>query len=320
VRSAEEILATLNSEGCQDSLPFMPEMLQYCGKRFQVYRSAHKACDTLHFSNNRWMSNAVHLEGLRCDGQSHGGCEARCLLYWKDSWLKPVRGPKSKENGSESSRATDSKVQTNSNGCSLDALQRATQVSVQNGETTEQSYRCQATEMFRATTPMARFDPRQYLKDLSSRNVGPVDFIRYTIIAGFNKLMRLHWRLKPYPHVRGRLQGKTPAVELNLQPGELVQVRSKDEIMETLNERNRNRGLLFDPEMVPYCGKTFRVLSRVEKILNEKTGNIVGMPNSCIILEDVTCSGCYSHKRLFCPRAIYPFWHEVWLKRIEPGN
>ena len=49
----------------------------------------------------------------------------------------------------------------------------------------------------------------------------------------------------------------------------------------------------------------------------EKTGAMIKPPNPCIILEDVTCGGCLSTGRLFCPRSIYPYWHEVWLKRVE---
>src|SRR6516165_3906625 len=91
VRRAEEILATLDERQCLDGLPFMPEMLQYCGKRFRVFKSAHKTCDTI----ERWvvmrrMTSAVHLEGLRCDGAAHDGCQAGCLLFWKDAWLRRV--------------------------------------------------------------------------------------------------------------------------------------------------------------------------------------------------------------------------------------
>jgi len=32
VRSREEILSTLDDRGCHQKTPFMPEMLQYCGK------------------------------------------------------------------------------------------------------------------------------------------------------------------------------------------------------------------------------------------------------------------------------------------------
>src|SRR2546425_499560 len=83
VRSAKEILATLNNDQCLEGLPFMPEMLQYCGKRFRVYKSAHKTCDTIETFRIRRMTNTVHLGELRCGGEAHGGCQAGCLLFWK---------------------------------------------------------------------------------------------------------------------------------------------------------------------------------------------------------------------------------------------
>src|SRR5689334_21416402 len=93
VRSAAEILATLDQEARLDGLPFMPEMLQFCGKRFRVGASAHKTCDTISTFKGRRMRDAVHLAGLRCDGQGHGGCQASCLIFWKHAWLKPADGP-----------------------------------------------------------------------------------------------------------------------------------------------------------------------------------------------------------------------------------
>ncbi len=90
VRSEAEILATLDPRGMLDRLPFMPEMLKYCGMRFRVSRRAEKTCDTIAGSTSRRMIGAVHLENLRCSGEEHGGCQARCLLFWKDEWLKKV--------------------------------------------------------------------------------------------------------------------------------------------------------------------------------------------------------------------------------------
>ena len=43
IRSKEEILATLDQHGCMDGMPFMPEMLQFCGKRFRVSAVAHNS-------------------------------------------------------------------------------------------------------------------------------------------------------------------------------------------------------------------------------------------------------------------------------------
>src|SRR4051812_3839773 len=88
VRSADEILGTLDAQQSLEGLPFMPEMLQYCGRKFRVYKTAHKTCDTVKEYAIRRMNNAVHLDGLRCDGEGHAGCQAGCLLYWKEAWLK----------------------------------------------------------------------------------------------------------------------------------------------------------------------------------------------------------------------------------------
>ena len=74
------ILRTLDADGKLDGLPFMPEMLSFCGQRYRVRARAHKACDTIDWQQFRRMESAVHLEELRCDGSSHGGCQAGCLL------------------------------------------------------------------------------------------------------------------------------------------------------------------------------------------------------------------------------------------------
>src|SRR5713226_8291671 len=91
VRSKDEILRTLDGKGRLDGMIFMPEMFKFCGKRFQVYKRAHKTCDytTSAPYRTRRVDRTVHLE-TRCDGEAHGGCQADCLLYWKEAWLKPV--------------------------------------------------------------------------------------------------------------------------------------------------------------------------------------------------------------------------------------
>jgi hypothetical protein len=83
VRSKEEILRRL------DGLLFMPQMFQYCGKRFQVFKRAHNTCDNVFPIGGRRMANAVHLE-TRCDGQTYGECQAGCLIFWREAWLKRV--------------------------------------------------------------------------------------------------------------------------------------------------------------------------------------------------------------------------------------
>src|SRR5579883_2099205 len=90
VRSEAEILATLDEQGALDGLPFMPEMLQFCGKRFRVEKRADKTCNTITVMESRRLYHTVHLENLRCSGADHGGCQAQCYLFWKEAWLKRV--------------------------------------------------------------------------------------------------------------------------------------------------------------------------------------------------------------------------------------
>ena len=94
VQSKEHILRTLDSKGQLDGMQFMPEMFQWCGQKFQVYKRAHKTCDTVFPVRGRRVAEAIHLD-TRCDGQAHGGCQAGCLIFWKEAWLKPVRGSSS---------------------------------------------------------------------------------------------------------------------------------------------------------------------------------------------------------------------------------
>ena len=109
-------------------------------------------------------------------------------------------------------------------------------------------------------------------------------------------------------------------MSLNLQPGDLVRVKSHEEILKTLDTDGKNRGMAWDAEMVPYCGKTYRVLKRVSRIINERTGEMQEMKTPCIILDSVVCQSRYSHCRMFCPRSIYSYWREIWLERAGPAS
>src|SRR5882724_12051860 len=96
VLSAEEILATLDERGELENLPFMPEMLKFCGQRLTVDKVAHKLCDTISGTGLHKMEIAVHLTDSRCDGTAHGGCQTACLLYWERSLGQEGRSRRSK--------------------------------------------------------------------------------------------------------------------------------------------------------------------------------------------------------------------------------
>jgi hypothetical protein len=323
VRSKEEILATLDPDGTYEKLPFMPEMLQFCGQRFRIAAVAHKTCDPAHKTGGRRMRNAVHLEQLRCDGSAHDGCQANCLLFWKTAWLKPVDAPPDQH--ADSGLAEEQLIAT---------------ARIPTASMERPVYSCQATRLFDATTPLNWWDPLQYVRDLTSRNVTPRHALKVLTLAAARALVRfgvgyrltrmfyewLHAKLmgRPAPRTGGEIpRGQpTPRIDLKLQPGELVRVRANEAILSTLNVDNKNRGMWFDEEMVVFCGGTYRVKARVERIINEVTGEMMEMKSPCITLEGVSCRALYSRHRLFCPRAITPYWRENWLERAsgEPGS
>ena len=237
-----------------------------------------------------------------------------CDIYWKEAWLKRVH-----------SRGIGVDPETGqAPRCTLATLIAATRRPPDPAAPGEERYACQATELLRAAPErIPSWDARQYLQDVRSGNAGALATIRTVCIGLFNEYQDLSQRLltgplrirygRRYPFIEGNLR-KTPVETLDLEPGELVRVKSKEEIVTTLDTNNANRGMSFDGEMVRYCGREARVLRRVEQIIDEKSGRMTRFKNPCIVLEDVTCTGAY-HRQ--CPRGIYPYWREIWLERVE---
>ena len=337
VRNKEEILRTLDKQGQLEGLPFMPQMFQYCGRRFQVFRRAHKTCDTVFPIRGRKMANAVHLE-TRCDGQAYGGCQAGCLIFWKEAWLKRVDDKEpSTDLYAPTSHAEAAEL---TGGCTEQDVLAGTRAPGLQDEN-DPTYSCQATRLPYYTTTLNWWDLRQYIEDCTSGNIGIGKLLRGLIYViyfnltnagiGIGGIMRwIYDRFQalagglPYPRKTGVIPKgqKTPQTVLNLQPGETVRVKAYDEILATLDTDNRNRGLYFDAEAVPYCGGTYRVLTRVNRILDEKTGKLIKLKNESIILDEVYCQSRYSECRMFCPRSIYSYWREGWLERVpnEEGS
>ena len=307
VRSAGEILGTLDEQGALEGLPFMPEMLAYCGRRFAVARRTEKVCDTIRDFSSRRLGDCVLLDDMRCDGSGDDSCQADCRLYWKEAWLKRV---------SPSEPAPEIADDQDAPRALLDLVKRGTRMPPGEGRV---RYRCQATEMLAASEPLSLTDPRSYVREYTSRNVSIRTFTRVMTRATVTEVRRKLGRL-PNPPVQGPSARSPEAPRLDLQPGEWVRVKSRDQIRETLTDKGMNRGLWFDVEMLPFCGHTFRVRRRIERFVNDRDGKMIELPSDCVTLEGVVCSGERSTQRWFCPRAIYPYWRECWLERVQPPN
>ncbi len=331
VRSKQEILATLDERGRLDGMPFMAEMFAFCGKRFRVSAVAHKTCDTARKTwTGRRLERTVHLAGLRCDGQSHGACEAQCNIFWKDEWLKRA-GDGTRKSATASSVSTErpktcTEVEVESQGWQLSSTP---------GQ--EPRYSCQATELFEATHPLSWWDPRQYVFDILTGNHPPTRVLRVMLLAslrwflpriplGYRVFKAFHDRMhllltgRSSPSIQGQVPEGTrsPTGRSGLQPGEVVRIKTQAEIEKTLDHTGRNRGLTFDPEeMAPYCGRVARVRKSVTRIIEERSGKMLHMKEPCIVLEDVVCKAEYAKCRLNCPREIFSYWREIWLEKLK---
>jgi len=295
VRSLSEILATLDADAKLEGMPFMPEMVPLCGKTFRVHRRAERTC--VEGVGIRSMQNAVFLEGLRCDGSSHGGCQRGCLFFWKDAWLKPAAsgaGKKGKEGPPERAQSVA--------GSRQDA-----ELPTMKGD----RFCCQSTELAGATGDLPPGKLRHYLHDL---RVGEMSLGQFAYLL-WRALANRGWRLlrgRSFYEVGGE-QKKTLSAELNLQAGELVEITSLAEIEATLDSQGRNRGLSFEPEMALHCGRRYRVAAPLRTIVAEESGKLIHL-NNTVILEGLVCRGICA---VNCPRANYFYWREIWLKRVE---
>ena len=82
VRSIDEVQTTLDAQGKLYGLPFMPEMIKYCGRKFRVSRRADRIFLD-HYCYVARLKDAVFLEDLRGDGQSHDGCQMAANCFGK---------------------------------------------------------------------------------------------------------------------------------------------------------------------------------------------------------------------------------------------
>ena len=325
VRPAEEILVTLDANARFEELPFMPQMLQHCGKKFRVRKRAHKLCDTVFGTGGRQLTDAVFLDDARCDGKTYGGCELRCTIVWKEAWLR-----RADANEPECPSAPLDQLES--------LVRSGTKRTSPSQTSSDPLYVCQATQLPAATKLLPWWKPYQYVEDYRSGNVALSDivarlaFLLYSevVASGVGLGSAFRWIYNTIQSVRGGepdpvrpghlpVGGPTPSVNLGLKEGELVRVKSSDEILATVDELLVNKGMGFHPEMMSFCGKTFRISQRLHRLIDEKTGQLRELKNSCLVLEGTDCIGTCT-RPLNCPRACPPYWREIWLERVNANS
>lgn len=267
VRSPEEILSTLDHDGTLHGLPFMPEMLDWCGKPFRVERRVEKTCLDVAppvYPMRRFAANdVVVLEGLRCDGRAHDGCRRTCKVFWKERWLR---------------RLDPLDPATSAPTTGLNELRRRLKT-----KTDDTHYFCQSTQLLKATEEFPGMKKPWLLRILvreirnGDRSVGEV----LKLLALWSSL-----RLQRAVHGKRRLRGpnkRTPAESLGLKPGDAVRIKSRAQIVATLSQARSNRGMGICHEMTRFCGARANVRDRVDRIINERTGEMREMVDTVML-------------------------------------
>ena len=138
----------------------------------------------------------------------------------------------------------------------------------------------------------------------------------YTVKPQIKRLVKaaLAWRKRLTG--RGRVSAEKIPPAAQLQAGDLVRVRSREEIEATLDPFKELKGCAFLEYMWEYCGTTQRVLQPVERFLDERDYK-VKRARGVVLLEGVICRGTPVFGR--CDRACHLFWRAEWLEKTEPG-
>ena len=100
-----------------------------------------------------------------------------------------------------------------------------------------------------------------------------------------------------------------------LKAGDMVRVRSLEEIQQTLDKDGRyDKGMPFIDEMAQFCGKTYLVLKRINRVFDAIPWRMK-KSHDIVILDGVFCHGYGPYKE--CDRTCFFFWKEAWLEKIE---
>lgn len=294
IKSADEIASTLDANGTLDGLPFMAEMIPFCGQRFRVTRRAEKTCveyPGVTYRMREFTGNdVVLLDTPRCSGAAHDGCQRACIPFWKEEWLRRVPDGAAKAPAPASPSA---------------ALTRLVQSKSADGK-----YFCQSTQLGRATQQISRKDVlAKCIADLRSGSRGFLEMIGLVVRPIWQHYIEHNFG----PKLAVGTLTKTPVGKLSLKPGEIVRIKSEQEILTTLDARARNRGLSCDRGMRRFCGGEFQVRNRLDRMISEASGEMKTLEGT-VILEGLNCLCAYHVGG--CPRGDYMYWREIWLERV----
>ncbi|MBP9040421.1 MAG: hypothetical protein KBF64_01465 [Anaerolineaceae bacterium] len=101
---------------------------------------------------------------------------------------------------------------------------------------------------------------------------------------------------------------------VEFQPGDVVRVRTREEIEPMLDADRKFRGCTFLDCMWAYCGTTQKVFKPLHRFLDERDF-VFKKVKGVVILEGVFCDGLLVFGQ--CDRSCFLFWREEWLEKLS---
>jgi len=167
---------------------------------------------------------------------------------------------------------------------------------------------CQLPCVPKFSTGSAEVPERTFVRRLKYRLAVPWNrYVKKWLKQAY--YLSIHWRGISSPQIAAK--EFAPAVPLT--QGDLVRVRSRDEIQSTLDPFKELKGCAFLPDMYQYCGTRQHVLRSMQHFLDERDYKLKKV-HGVILLENVICNGTPTFGK--CDRCCFLFWREEWLEKV----
>jgi hypothetical protein len=173
---------------------------------------------------------------------------------------------------------------------------------------------------------MSKFEGCQ-LPSIPKFSVGPAEPRERSFIKSMKRLLARPWNFHVkkwlknvyYLSMRGRGQSSAQTAAKSFTPavpfatGDIVRVRSREDIDSTLDPFKELKGCAFLADMYQYCGTQQRVLKSMQRFMDERDYKVKKV-RGVILLKNVMCSGTPVFGA--CDRCCFLFWREEWLQKV----
>jgi hypothetical protein len=149
----------------------------------------------------------------------------------------------------------------------------------------------------------------RYLDGIGEKNTWFNDKLQYFMrkYRYYKKRILVSLRLRNIRHDNSQLN------QDEIKPGDIVRIRSKPEIKQTLDWYGKIRGCSFLKNQYSFCGEKHKVFKRVDYFFDESRQKMLKSSN-LFFLEDVYCNGNSAYLKP-CDRNCFHYWHKNWLEK-----